>query len=75
MTFNVGDIVEITGPERMPDWVGMRARVLPNGVRPDEDTYLRAVQVDSRPDGVNRNIPFYWRTDQLRLVEAREDKP
>jgi hypothetical protein len=62
VTFNPGDIVEITGPSRMSEWIGLRARVV------SESSWTSSTRIEligsRRPDGLGTQ-PFAWTTDGL----------
>lgn len=73
MTFNPGDIVEITrcnsgAPERARGFVGLRARVQPG--RDPLRAYLQLIDQEWRPDGFPGDSPFFWANEHLRLVES-----
>jgi hypothetical protein len=67
VTFNTGDIVEITGPADMSEWIGMRARVV---AASDAVTYSTCIELTGgrrRPDGYGDGS-FFWDTDGLVAV-------
>jgi hypothetical protein len=66
VTFNPGDIVEITGPSHMSDWFGLRARVVEPVTWRSDSTRIELVG-SRRPDGYETG-PFMWATDGLTAV-------